>query len=545
MAAERTAAEGASAGIGGAAARAFVAVRCRDRSWIVDVPLGESMLAGPRGEALVAVDGITEPLGSQGCIAWNGRTLSLRETARAPEIFLGGKRMESPVELKPGDELTIGPAHLVVGISSPDLPATRRALTHAEFKERLAEEMARAGRGGRPTALVMALARSGEGGVLLGAALDCFRAGDVVASYAHDETEILLPDTTRERALAVVERVLRGVELDGVIVACAVAPKDADHPERLMRAARLALRMQLEERGRVPVSRPPEDDPVLDDPASRRAAERLEVRAHARGPILLTGEPSAGKVAFARRMHRVAGGGPMVVLACARTTDPRALESALDEAAEARGGTLILDEIGELTMDAQARWLPVLRALEPEARLVVTSHRDLRALAERGAFHAELAAYLFARDPIAIPPLRQRPDDVVPLATRFAIEAGARVPVRFSAGGLARLRSYPWPGNVLELRNAMERAVRLAGGGEILAEHLPGDSLAAAQGDGRLREHVDSVERDAIVKALAEANHNQTHAAKRLGLSRRALIYKMEKYGLKPPPGQNRRGGRG
>ncbi len=120
------------------------------------------------------------------------------------------------------------------------------------------------------------------------------------------------------------------------------------------------------------------------------------------------------------------------------------------------------------------------------------------------------------------------------------MDAGAPAPVRMAPGALARLRSHPWPGNVLELRNAMERAVRLAGEGEILAEHLPSDALPAA-GDGRLREHVDSVERDAIVKALADANHNQTHAAKRLGISRRALIYKMEKYGLKAPPGQARR----
>nr|MDQ3033134.1 sigma 54-interacting transcriptional regulator [Myxococcota bacterium] len=218
------------------------------------------------------------------------------------------------------------------------------------------------------------------------------------------------------------------------------------------------------------------------------------------------------------------------------------VERALDEAAFARGGTLVLDEISELSADAQARWLPVLRALDGEARVIVTTHRDLRALAERGAFSAELAQHLYAHEPIAIPPLRHRPDDIVPLATRFAEEAGARVPVRFSAGALARLRSYPWPGNVLELRNAAERAVRLAGGGEILAEHLPGENLATVAADGRLREHVDSVERDTIVKALAESNHNQTHAAKRLGLSRRALIYKMEKYGLKPPPGTNRRG---
>ncbi len=124
----------------------------------------------------------------------------------------------------------------------------------------------------------------------------------------------------------------------------------------------------------------------------------------------------------------------------------------------------------------------------------------------------------------------------LPLATQFAEESGAPTPVNFSPGSIARLRSYPWPGNVLELRNAMERAVRLAREGEILAEHLPSEPMSIASSEGRLREHVDSVERDAIIKALADSNHNQTHSAKRLGISRRALIYKMEKYGLQRPP---------
>lgn len=85
----------------------------------------------------------------------------------------------------------------------------------------------------------------------------------------------------------------------------------------------------------------------------------------------------------------------------------------------------------------------------------------------------------------------------------------------------------------------MERAVLLARGGEILGEHLPADPLS--EDHGRLREHVGGVERDTIIRALADANYNQTHAARRLGISRRALIYKMEKYGLKPPPGYARR----
>jgi DNA-binding NtrC family response regulator len=207
--------------------------------------------------------------------------------------------------------------------------------------------------------------------------------------------------------------------------------------------------------------------------------------------------------------------------------------------ASASGGTLLLDEIGDLAPDEQKMLLGLLEKSDGAFRVVASTYRALPGLVERGAFDHNLYKRI-AGELVEVPPLRSRPDDIMPMASRFAEEFGASVPVRMSAGAVARLRSYPWPGNVLELRNAMERAVRLANGGEMLAEHLPSETLAAPSGEGRLREHVDSVERDAIVKALADSNHNQTHAAKRLGISRRALIYKMEKYSLKPPPGARR-----
>ncbi len=175
-----------------------------------------------------------------------------------------------------------------------------------------------------------------------------------------------------------------------------------------------------------------------------------------------------------------------------------------------------------------------------QVALVATTHRALGGLVERGAFDARVWEAL-ADHIIEVPSLRNRPEDILPLAERFAHESGAEEPIRVSAGAIARLRSYPWPGNVLELRNAMERAVQLAGDGEILADHLPSEPMSITASDGRLREHVDGVERDAIIKSLADSNHNQTHAAKRLGISRRALIYKMEKYGLKRPPKSARR----
>lgn len=532
---------------------AFVAVRYGDRSWVVDLPRGEAPLVGPGDDSVVRIDGLAR---AQGSVRWDGEQLTLERTAKNPPIYINGKRLQSRALLRPGDELSVGDARMVVGLASQAQPSGRRALTHQEFRERLAEELARAARRGRPTALVMVQARSGEGARVLEAALAFFRAGDVVATYAHDEIELLLPDTSGEQARAVVTRVLEGTGLSGLAAGLAVAPNDADTPERLLRGARLALAAARE--GGPLVAGPRRDEPrlpvsaVIRDPATRELVERLRALADGDEPVLLTGEASSGKGVFARILHDEGRrkDAPFVVLRCATLIDQERITAALGprgglgedtrcEALAARGGTLVLDEICELLPDPQERLLDALDALEGTARLVATTHLDLRALAERGAFSEALLEALAGAE-VPIPSLRERPEDIVPLAEVFA-EASAGKPVKLSPGALARLRSYPWPGNVLELRNAMERAVRLATGGEIMAEHLPSDSLPVASGEGRLREHVDSIERDAIIKALAEANHNQTHAARRLGVSRRALIYKMEKYGLKPPPGSARR----
>ncbi len=534
--------------------QAFVAVRHGERSWVVDLPRGESSFAGPDGDAIVRIEGQAR---AQGLVRWDGDHVTLERTAKSPPIYVNGKRLAGRAILRPGDELSVGDARMVVGLASQPHQSGRRALTHQEFRERLAEELARAARRGRPTTLVMVQARSGEGGRVIEAALSTFRAGDVVATYAHDELELLFPDTFANDAKSVVARVLgEGFVAAGV----AASPLDADTPERLIRAGRLALAASRAlDGGRI--SGPPDRDeepsrvaPVARDPATLALVERLGELADEDAPVLLTGEASCGKGVFARVLHdrSARAARPYVVLRCASLVDQDRIAAALGprggvpEGAscavlEARGGTLLLDEVCELPPDPQERLLDLLDALDGSGtRLVATTHLDLEALAKRGAFSEPLLSLLRGAV-VEIPSLRDRPEDIVPLAEGFAKGAGASDPVKLSPGALARLRSHPWPGNILELRNAMERAVRLANGGEILAEHLPSDSLPMASGEGRLREHVDSIERDAIVKALADSNHNQTHAARRLGISRRALIYKMEKYGLKPPPGSARR----
>ncbi|MEQ9074347.1 MAG: sigma 54-interacting transcriptional regulator [Sandaracinaceae bacterium] len=535
--------------------QAFVAVRHDERSWVVDLPEGEAPFVGPSDGAVVRIEGFAR---AQGLVRWDGENLSLERTAKSPPIYVNGKRLQARAILKPGDELSVGDARMVVGVASHRDASGRRALTHHEFRERLGEELARAARRGRPTALVMVQAKSGDGGKVLETALASFRAGDVVATYAHDELELLFPDTSGDQTRAVVSRVLASAGLAGVWAGLAVAPHDADTAERLIRSARLALARARREKTAMIAGPPTRDEgissaaPITLDEASQAVVERLTALAPAETPVLLTGEASSGKGVFARILHDESprAQAPLVVLRCAGLVDQERIDEwlgprgGIEDGAtcrllDARGGTLLLDEVSELPPDPQERLLDVLDALEGDVRLVATTHMDLVSLAERGAFSEALVEALQG-EMVEIPALRERPDDIVPLAELFARQSGLE-DVKLSPGALARLRSHPWPGNVLELRNAMERAVRLAGDGEIMAEHLPSDNLPVQQGEGRLREHVDSIERDAIVKALADANHNQTHAARRLGISRRALIYKMEKYGLKPPPGSSRK----
>jgi DNA-binding NtrC family response regulator len=350
----------------------------------------------------------------------------------------------------------------------------------------------------------------------------------------------------------VVERLLHTAGADQAGAGLAVAPEDGDSVERLMRAARDALAISMAHGGEIarPVATADlgTGSPSIHTEATRTVVDEIGAAAGGDDPVLLVGEPSSGKRYYARLFHEKSErkDGPFQVIQCAGLVDAEALAQAFGgsgvdvadcDAEQAQGGTLLLDEIGDLPLQGQRRLLRLFEEGSEDYNMVATTHRDLAALVQVGAFLPDLYAKVSVRR-IGVPALRMRAESIVPLAQNFAAQFGHDRPVKLSPGAIDKMRSYSWPGNVLELRNAMERAMTLADGGEILAEHLPGDLLDS---DGRLREHVGSVERDAIIKALADNNYNQTHAARQLGISRRALIYKMEKYGLKqPPPGQKR-----
>ena len=289
--------------------------------------------------------------------------------------------------------------------------------------------------------------------------------------------------------------------------------------------------------------------------AMRHVLETAAVVAPSTAPVLILGPSGVGKEVVAEMIHRWSprSKGPLVVANCAGLpeslieselfghtkgafTGADTTRQGLFRAAD--GGTLFLDEIGELPIHLQPK---LLRALESgqitavgsdtsvsvDTRLIAATNRNLIEAVQEGKFRDDLY-YRINVVELLVPPLHDRSDDVVPLARRFAVEyAGG--PVRLSPKATQCLLTYRWPGNVRELRNAMQRACLLCRGDVILPEHLPPKVAALATDDatdaptGRLSQ----VERATILATLEECAGNRTHAAKKLGISRRALIYKL------------------
>jgi two-component system response regulator AtoC len=220
----------------------------------------------------------------------------------------------------------------------------------------------------------------------------------------------------------------------------------------------------------------------------------------------------------------------------------------------AAGGTIFLDEVGELPMPAQVKLLRVLQnqefervggteALHTDARVVSATHRDLAREVSAGRFREDVY-YRLNVVKIAIPPLRDRPEDVAPLTDHILRRLERKygwTSLSLAPQALAAIRAAEWPGNVRQLENALARAAIAARGSAILPEHLdaadfPEGGLMPAAGTGEilpLRALLAEVERRAIQRALVACNGNRTKAAERLGISRRQLFDKVREYDIR------------
>jgi DNA-binding NtrC family response regulator len=306
--------------------------------------------------------------------------------------------------------------------------------------------------------------------------------------------------------------------------------------------------------------------------AMRAVYRSIERVASSRSNVLITGESGTGKELVARAIHELGPrrDAPFVVVNCAAIpqtlmeselfghergafTDAR--ERRLGKFESAQGGTIFLDEIGELAAPVQAKLLRALQdrtidrlgASQPipvDVRVLAATNRDLEREVAAGRFRSDLY-YRIHVVPIALPPLRERREDVRLLAESFLArlrqEAG-RGPTRIAPAALAALERHAWPGNVRELENALERAVALIDGDSVEVADLPEEIQLSARSEA-LRDLVRSGQLDLdtavsrfetqlIREALSQSAGNQTRAAEALGLTRRVLKLKMDRYGI-------------
>ena len=316
---------------------------------------------------------------------------------------------------------------------------------------------------------------------------------------------------------------------------------------------------------------------IAADPRTKNLLALAARVARTEATVLLTGESGTGKEVFARHIHSQSPrhGAPFVAINCAAIPE-NLLEATLfghekgaftgAQAAQAgkfeqaQGGTLLLDEISEMPLALQAKLLRVLQEREVERvggkkpipldiRVLATSNRDMAKEVAAGRFREDLY-YRLNVFPLQIPALRERPVDIVPLARHFAALHGSPA-ARFAADAEALLAAHAWPGNVRELENAVQRALILAGGDAVAAEHLqlslrfsPSAGLSprplqlpAAKEEIRPVErpqaapsNMRDLERQHILETLAAVNGSRKRAVELLGISERTLRYKLQQY---------------
>jgi transcriptional regulator with GAF, ATPase, and Fis domain len=276
--------------------------------------------------------------------------------------------------------------------------------------------------------------------------------------------------------------------------------------------------------------------------------------------VLLTGESGTGKEVIARFIHRASiKQGPFIAVNCAALPE-QLLESELfghergaftgaqqskpGQVELASGGVLFLDEVGELSPSAQAKLLRVLqerefqrlggtRTIKANVRIIAATNRELRRALTRGDFREDLYYRLHVFE-IRLPPLRQRPEDILPLSQLFLADIGrsfARPPAGMTREARRCLLEHTWPGNVRELRNVLERAAIVCEGGLIVPEHLAlsVDDFAAGVAPSDTT-NVKAVERQLVEQVLRDCQGNKSKAARRLGLTRKQLYVRLRQY---------------
>ncbi len=533
-------------------------------------------------------------------------------------VRVAGQRVERSV-IRPGDEVLLGALtvsiHMTLGHEIPSFDLE----SHDTLRTALDFETVRAKFFGQAFAMVTVRALRHAKSHLqhwCPRLRPLLRPVDRVALYSQESIEILLPEIKPEKVEELVRMLVTPQDGEAILVAgVALYPSMATSPDKLIAESRNAARHASAD---VPVrianaetsttwlaTTASEDDNLFTatSPAMRSVVQTATRVAKATIPVLLHGETGTGKEVLSRLIHDHGPrrNKPMVCINCAAIpatliestlfghekgsfTGANQTQKGVFEAAD--GGTLLLDEVGELAPATQAALLRVLdskrvtrvgstKEIDVDVRVLAATHRDLEAMCEAGTFRQDLYFRLSTMT-IAIPPLRNRREDIAPLVGRFLKQA-AKVNDSHIRGisreAMDLLERYAWPGNIRELRNAIDRAVVIAEGDSVTARDLPDrirvlkvppapnaaalpprvvenrdspsspdvtalpakEPSAEDTGKGQaesLKERLENTEAQFILEALRAAGWNQTEAAKQLNMPLRTLQYKIKSFGI-------------
>jgi len=570
------------------------------------LPATGELVIGRADDADVRVD--HPSVSRQHAILRVAAPITIEDLGSANGTRLHGRPLapRTPIELRPGEVVDLGSVMLVVQPRPRAAPA-RRVWSHDYFEGRLEEECTRAGRtGGRFAVLQIAAAGLAGGDALRDTVLDMLGDEDVLGTYAPGGLEVLVLDADAEGAERLARRLATAAARQGTAlrVGVAVYPRDGTSAHALLGHALDDLAAQAADRARPAHAA----TPAAPVPGGNMADLHRLAECVAAGTIsvLVLGETGAGKEVLAETIHRLSPrrDAPFLRLNCAALSETLleselfghdrgaftgATHAKLGLLATADRGTVFLDEVGELAMSTQVKLLRVLEdrqvlpvgGIKPrpiDVRFVAATNRDLEAEIERGAFRQDLYFRLSAAT-LVVPPLRERVAEIPGLARTFIDTAArnlARPAPALTGDALAALEAYPWPGNLRELRNMMERAVLLCAGGSITLRELPIEKMRATLAPRRapaalaaadwlpapaplpapddppraggprplravVREQVEALEKQRICDALARVAGNQSAAAKLLGMPRRTLVKRLAAYNIPRP----RRGGSG
>ncbi|MFT3928568.1 MAG: sigma 54-interacting transcriptional regulator [Myxococcales bacterium] len=551
--------------------RAVLVIHAAAGPRVVELPRDGTLLVGRRWPSDVVLDD-TSLSRQHANFAWVGAEVWVEDLVSRNGVVVGGLRVKR-ARVKPGQHVLLGDVHVSLHLVAPSHAILSGFDTFEQWHSHLCEEIERARILDDQLAVLMFCGVGHDVEHACRMLRERIRPLDRLAFVQDGRVLIMLPSIAPPQASKLFK------ELLGVLTECgrfsggmACFP-EAENAEELVAAARHRCDHDLPEVVARPSTQPPTAE--LSDAEAAKMARVMRLADQAavvNVPVLITGETGVGKEVLARRIHQQSGRmGPLKAVNCAAI--PASLvESVLfghvkgaftgaDRASlgvfrTAERGTVLLDEIGDLPLPAQAALLRTLESktvtpvgsaaeVEVDFRLIAATHRDLEAMAVRGEFRSDLL-YRINAITLFIPPLRERGHEIDDHAIQFmetAARGWGKSVHKIGPKVLERLRAYPWPGNLRELRNVIEHAVVVAEGPIIQLSDLPArlqpdaeaelDSSDSRQADGAFRERVRSYETRVIREALSCSDGNVTRAASQLQLPLRTLVYKMRLYGVR------------